>query len=47
MGDTVMFGVEARTNKPPCSLSGNEWAFSLNSQTGITMYALLLTVQAK
>jgi hypothetical protein len=39
----VMFGAGSHPNKPSCSTAGNEWAFSLNSPKGRSMYALLLS----
>lgn len=39
----VMFDVGNHYSKPACSQIGTEWAFSLNTANGRSMYALLLS----
>lgn len=39
----VMFDAGNHSGRPACSKVGNEWAFSLTTQQGKSMYALLLS----
>lgn len=46
-GDTIMFSAGPHQDKPACSTVGDEWALSLSTDTGKSMYALLLMAKAQ
>lgn len=46
-GDVVIFDVGQHSNRPDCSVIGNQWALSLQTDTGKSMYALLLSAAAQ
>ena len=47
VGDVIIFSAGPHQNKPACSTAGEDWAFSLSTQTGKAMYALILSAQAQ
>lgn len=46
-GDIAIFDVGAHTNRPACSVAGNEWAVSLSTPGGRAMYVLLVSAAAQ
>jgi hypothetical protein len=46
-GDVILFSAGSHQGKPACSTAADEWAFSLTTQSGKAMYALLLTAYAE
>ncbi|HEY6528756.1 MAG TPA: hypothetical protein VIZ65_08675 [Cellvibrionaceae bacterium] len=46
-GNAVIFDAGVHNQKPACSIVGNHWAFSLTSEDGKAMYAMLLTAAAQ
>jgi hypothetical protein len=46
-GDVILFSAGSHQGKPACSTAADEWAFSLSTQSGKAMYALLLTAYAQ
>lgn len=47
VGDIIIFEAGSHTGKPACSTSGDGWALSLSTNTGRSMYALILMARAQ
>lgn len=47
VGDVAIFAAGSHVSKPSCSTAGNDWAFSLTTSTGKSMFAILLSAQAR
>lgn len=46
-GNIVMFDAGVHTEKPACSVVGNQWALSLSTDDGKAKYAMLLAAAAQ
>jgi hypothetical protein len=46
-GNAVIFDAGVHTEKPACSIVGNQWAFTLTTEDGRAKYAMLLAAAAQ